>query len=834
MHILHLDDEEKLQRLKNRGRYPTIHSFVVCSGTEYEVFSMPSAEAQLINDTGENVKLQDVVLQLKQMEKSPYEEQYPSMPCLQLEIKQRSNESESEVKSPVTVENFYMDGFIGGELCRNEHFRISATPSTSFREYILQVRYEHRNKLPDKKEKIQYFISAIRIYTYEEEQGLNAELITAALDFGSEASQVKYSNGTVLNIRSALCDLCNPQVYPKKQDYWQGRENDDPGLFKSIYHIHTHPKPTYFGDLPMNNEKETLVQTLLPVTHSDYSQLVLLPNLKLIELLDYKIDSKDVEFGDVKNTNLIAGNIASLGNIDLQNAILRQILSNFMAAIMSRERRDESQLCHKFILLIPNVYYQEKVAKIIDGLYDDFDLLVKNHPNMFGHYRGIEVVTVSESDASYFGMVSSNDRNQMNADKKGAYCLMIDAGKGTTDFSLLHQTGVELSHFESIYRSGIPASGHVLTYAFYEALSDYFSSINRGKTFEKIIRSAYDGTLQTKYLLDFVAKLENQKEHYEEYNQAMDDELIKLAHQLDNWDGLNTFLGKLNSNRVVIPNLKMKIDRKVNQMVELLKTSIFAYAKERNISFQRVYLSGRAFLFEPFRLAVTDYLTNNNLVENKEQIEFDDANAKKACLDGGITDGAYMVNRKSTMLSVPSMQVIVDHTNFARRLFGRLFGCKEAATVKNVMANIDFDFFYKGLPKEDITNVDINICGRVYRETCPSEQDVCLYFVGDGFLFKKGSVGKRIKETAKNYSCNQKLLEQLTRESLFPFDLASMGYKDLSVNEKEALETKLQQEKDNETELLPTSNNTPSPINTPLQTSTEPENEGDKDENLWK
>ena len=523
----------------------------------------------------------------------------------------------------------------------------------------------------------------------------------------------------------------------------------------------------------MNNGDKTFIQSLLRVDHVDFGDLVLLPNLKLIELLDYQIHSMDVDFGSPENTNLINRQSDSLGSKELRQNVLRQILCNFLAVIMYRERQNGiHNLCLRFTLLVPNVYYQNKVASIIDGLYEDFDTLCKLHQDKFICYRGVEIQTISESDASYFG-VRLQDNNLV--DKRDAYSLIIDAGKGTTDFSLLHQTGPILSHYESIYRSGIPASGHVLTYAFYEALRDYFSEIDKKDVFEGIIRSAYTGERHTLHLLSFIAALEEQKKNYggfKDQDDTENPEARSIADATQNWDNLIQYIEWLNDHQLAIPGVKDKVEQKVNNMITLLNTSIIQYAHEHQITFLRVYLSGRAFRFSPFREAVISRLIESGLVTSNEQIEFNDNMAKIACLRGGIADRDYTVNRKSTMLSVPTMSENVGEISGLRSRMRHLLRFD-----KPVMANVDFDFFYKGLKKGNVSNVSIDICGRIIQRGFNPSQDVYLYFVGDGYLLKYGYNSEKLEEDARNYQCDRQILEQLTKESLFPFDIESMGYK---------------------------------------------------------
>ena len=771
MHVLHLQEENN--NLQSSSL--CLHSFIMRATNDYEVISFPSDNAQLICDDAENVALSAMSFTLSKLDNSPYEKQYPGINCYQLLINTEKGTNKSLVNN--LVKDMYLDGTTNGTHENKDHLKIEATSQFKDNVYILQVKYTHNHTKHDMQEPIDY-IAAIRVYTYRN----GDETISAILDFGSEASQVYFEgdNGE-LNLREAFCNLTG---YDNKKGYWQGRPDDDnelQTLYKSIYHIHTQPGPTYFGDLPMNNHQQTFIQSLLPVDHQNFDNLVLLPNLKLIELLNYDINSTDVIFGkkvdtktgvDTFDTNIINRERDSLGTQELRDGILRQILCNFLAVIMNRKRSngDRSQ-CLYFTLLVPNVYHQKKVAKIIDGLYQDFDILCHRYQDRFACYRCIEIQTISESDASYLGVPIERGNS---AEKKGAHVLIIDAGKGTTDFSLLHQVGADLSHYESIYRSGIPASGHVLTYAFYEVLKKHFINIGCGETFERLIREAFNGQ-NKQYLLTLTTLLEKQKLNYVKFkDNKYDSRLDESAKKVNNWGALKSYLDILNKQEVLLPGTEEIVTAKVLAMVKLLDTSIIQYTKKNEIKLLKVYLSGRAFRFEPFRQAVVNALIDNKLITNPGQIVFNSDKAKNACLVGGInySTHAQTVNRQSSMLSVPTMFAVRDPRFKRVHNFFRMN--------KPERAQVDFDFFYKGLCSSSLTNVEIDICGRIYQKGHDTDTHFHLYFIGDGYLLKygdkKNAQSKILPESAMNYSCDYALLQQLTLESLFPFDLKSMGY----------------------------------------------------------
>ena len=170
------------------------------------------------------------------------------------------------------------------------------------------------------------------------------------------------------------------------------------------------------------------------------------------------------------------------------------------------------------------------------------------------------------------------------------------------------------------------------------------------------------------------------------------------------------FTNKINNKKVLLPGTKEIVAAKVSEMVELLNASIIQYTKKNEIKLLKVYLSGRAFRFEPFREAVKGALIKNELITTPEQIVFNSEKAKNACLVGGINYAthAQTVNCQSSMLSVPTM-FAVRNPKFKR--VHNFFGMN-----KPERAQVDFDFFYKGLRSSSLTNVEIDICGRTYQK----------------------------------------------------------------------------------------------------------------------
>lgn len=762
MHIVKMDREIDNQ---------VLFTFLIKASDHYDVFSLPAEQIQLICDNGKNENLQKANFSLTFFEKKDdltYYRNSDGLPIYDVKISRGGNGTGKE-DDEMSQKCFRFYGK-AGDVSENGGRPISLKAlyhSPRPKEYILQFSYECEDEFG----LLSSYVGAIRICEYEKE----SMLLKASLDFGSEASQIHLSTAKDhkfnMNIRDAFIKMVGKDV---NIDYWQGRKDDDKTLYKSIYHVHEHPGKTNFGDLPMNNGQNTFLQSLLPITSST-KELVLLPNLKLMEQLNDLLEPHPIE---LPVGSFICGQ-TDLSNSDLHDGILRQILCNFLAVIMNSVT-NKSYL--HFILLVPNVYRQEKVHKLITGLYDDFYLLKKD--KRFYDYKGLEVSIVSESDASFFGVRALADRNLLPR-VKGACYLIIDAGKGTTDFSLIAQKGDVLSNYNSLYRSGIPASGHVLTYAFYDALRSYFHGIGQGVFFDNIMRSSVGK--ETAEILDFVSLLEKFKIDFEKLIE--DDESVKakaesLARSGNSLNDFNIFLRKVLEERKLIPGMKEALEDKISILVGLIKDSIVSYAKKQGVICQNVFLTGRAFMLKPFRETVSNMLIEENVVR-KDGIFYSSDLTKSMCTYGALKVGEQsVVNKNSNMLGSPNLieEFGNDTGNHLDKkgicsLFERLKKSYRdfRGIDKGVGVEMSFNFFYEGLRLRNVRNATFTLCGVETLIGNEQAEDLDVFFIGDGFLWKHGNNSGRIESDGTISGLPEDIRQRLVKESIFPFDLVSFG-----------------------------------------------------------
>ena len=158
-------------------------------------------------------------------------------------------------------------------------------------------------------------------------------------------------------------------------------------------------------------------------------------------------------------------------------------------------KRKNDKYFVSFHFMMPNVYEQQEIVKILHLLQQDIEDMLRNKE--YSNVKGVEVTAISESDASVMG-VCELLRQKNNQLREGNY-LLLDAGKGTLDFSLIKCESDSSSNgyvYKNLWRSGIVGAGNSLTYAYLIALiHQYLESRVTGKIGDDEIRRFIYGNI---------------------------------------------------------------------------------------------------------------------------------------------------------------------------------------------------------------------------------------------------------------------------------------------------------------------------------------------------
>ena len=580
-----------------------------------------------------------------------------------------------------------------------------------------------------------------------------SESVSVTLDFGSEASQARFSmvdvNVPLVGVFEDMMGLAG-----QGKGYWQGSRTDE--LFKSVFWVTRNPAhPTRFGDAPKPLASQPFISPLISSTEkaSIYEAMELLPNLKLVELGQ---GNNLISFGLNPITLKPGSNIefgqANLADHIMRESVLRIILGNFLHAILSEVNKGTSRRCLRLVVMAPNVYYQNKVFDMMKGLYRDFEVIMNS--GAYPMCRGLEVQVVSESDAAFLGARIYKRKSILDA--SNGYFLNIDSGKGTTDFSILQQQ-TEFTKFNSLYRDGIPAAGNVITYAYYEALYDFM------KSFDIDIQPFFEGASKAS-LIDFMDLLEELKKQ-DHPGAELKFVTIPDKGDINNLVALVQYLNKNKGRK--IPCAAKYVDKKLTLLVDCLRESLEHYMKMNKCTFTQVILSGRALLYHPYKEKLIQMLMEQQWILSEDAVVWVEGDqAKTCCLMGALAiEGDCDVNFNSGLIGSPLMH---KTANVNEGLIEKICSSLKSRFGKTGFTNINMDFFYNGSAEIAARNTTLRLGGRAHSINSQEADIKKIFFLGETFASQTGDQPLRMIRS-NDLTFDNPVFKELVTESLFPY-----------------------------------------------------------------
>lgn len=459
---------------------------------------------------------------------------------------------------------------------------------------------------------------------------------------------------------------------------------------------------------------------MVPKHDRDYE---IVPNLKLAEL------------GITRDFTLcVEGDHVSFAQQRIQACIFRRVLNQFLHLLLREielNHRDNRHKLLKLTVLVPNIYSQLRVSKLIRDLYRDLRTIVLD--NDYG-FVGVEVQTLSESDAALLGLltdpgVEGLDHTHLRPDE---HCLVIDSGKGTTDISIV-SVG-EDKQYSSVFRSGFAGAGNALTYAFADTLFAAIVGPEKRSEREQFLKQFLEtADLATRY--EFHQHLEAVKQNYgkrhaPDYTYTRE-EFTRMFAGIDARSDLTVLRQKLEE-QFSRPAKTMQdyfgivsatIDRLVQMAVKKVQNS-------QVDQFSIVVLSGRSFLMQDYRDRLENALREKF---NIKRVIFRPANLKSSCLLGPLNHPRG-INRNSDLIGTP-----IFHTGERRlaswleRIRDRIPGARNRPN----STNINLRYFFLQGEDFDPGAESVTICGREpILDGIANDEAANLVYVGEDFLLR--------------------------------------------------------------------------------------------------
>lgn len=563
------------------------------------------------------------------------------------------------------------------------------------------------------------------------------QFLGIALDFGSESSQMavkRYTNDYDLQEKKPEVEnlFRNIVSYHKNQgwvsqhevvDFYQEEKNTN--FYKSLFFLKEQLTGQY-EDIDRAVFIKNIADNLkmLVNTKDGYNTLTAqkfhqLPNLKIIHKHEDLLSG--VTFEMEKDGYPVPVKLSEVKQ-KVYNTILRVMITSFLKKEFIRYNNATRFV--RMMLLVPNIYDTNDINYIQFQLNHIFEELAS------GEYKdkilAWEVLTISESDASFIGFINKNNV----AVQRDKDYIIIDSGKGTTDFSIIHTGKEQLFDLKPIYRNGFSGAGNMITYAVFETVLHYIRQTSR------IEQSS------TKYIKDRIIKILNSDDLERKNNFYNELERLKFNYKGNNvvaqvrstWDfaksgdigfkdliefgdGITTLISIL-SGLENIADFYGYIDDTCN-FIAATTVHYLKLIKENKKDFDcaGVILTGRSFMFKPLVEKLQQKIIAELNISPEKINLLNSTELKEICIKG-VFNNSIRLNAEMTGYPIqliyeeekikdkPVRKISIDRKSIFARIFNDLNNFEIAEKV------LAFD---RSLKFEQLQNSQFLIGSKTYR-----------------------------------------------------------------------------------------------------------------------
>ncbi len=474
------------------------------------------------------------------------------------------------------------------------------------------------------------------------------QFLGVALDFGSEASQLAVSayqqqlNNPAMPVHEDLFENIKNLMISKqliaadtRADFYQ--EEKGTRFFKSIFfvksdlgNVDTLFNTEKFLRNPEENLKMLVDKSSGKSLTQDDNKHYQFPNLKIIhghhDLLE------DIKFRITKNNYPASIHLNYVAE-KVHNSVLMRLLESY---IQKDFALNEMERFVRITLLVPNIYDSESVRVIQHNIREILAGFQQNH---IGHLAGYEVLTISESDAALIGYMSKPESSL----QAGKQYIVIDAGKGTTDYSVVKTGQEDLFKIVPVYRNGFAGAGNLITNAIFETLIHFIRQQHPDDmAVQQAIRTKILEPLKNDLAVrnEFFNELEKLKKKFSENQkvisqwQQASSGSIKLKDITESGVDINTIIDILKQIENVA-DFYQYIEVAIETITEKVISSLEILRKAMpEIQYQGAIMTGRGFLFQPLQKRLEQKLNNRLGVAEQHIFRLRNNELKDVCIKG--------------------------------------------------------------------------------------------------------------------------------------------------------------------------------------------------------
>ena len=453
------------------------------------------------------------------------------------------------------------------------------------------------------------------------------DLYDVVLDFGSEASQMLISKGNpdaavvpeklFINTLSHFYNVQNV-----KGDRVYDQQDEDEKLFRSIFYLKKKAKmaDTFEYDKPSRDDA-------------------------FLSFMSKRTESHEGRIPNIKIAYLTGATVTGVNDMQtLHRGIVSRFFHEAVYRISELHKNKDKKVGINFTVLLPNVMPQSAVSSFLDNMRrvaNSKEFLENNGSPLQVEY--INVNSCSESDASFLECLHQaarpGSRNKMKVDPGKNY-LIIDIGKGTTDFSIVEL--VSAQNARSKYRAGFVGAGNAISHAIFK---NYMKTI-AGEKYEILMKKMLNA--EPAVLFDLENKIEDAKKNwskgrkYETIGRISRVEAMEPEVLLEKIDEI----GIIDDTQGEVAKMLSEISDKIMDQIPLDEVDY-------------VVFSGRSFKFEQLKNQIEECLKKK--LGKKVEVFFNSDTAKNGCLFGPLRN--ISLSLKNQMVGFP---IVVDVTKLLK------------------------------------------------------------------------------------------------------------------------------------------------------------------------
>lgn len=456
---------------------------------------------------------------------------------------------------------------------------------------------------------------------------------------------------------------------------------------------------------------------------------------------------------------VVGGEDISVMDINPKFFFYRKYISLFVERILtnicSTNEGRNSKLLSLYILM-PNVYSSKMVQEFLNYIREDVRKLIKSGNDRFGKVKGFSVNAISESDASFIGAVKNNilclaeDQNtQEIAD--GKY-LIMDAGKGTLDFSIIEkkkENGKDI--FYGVMQDGIIGASATISYGF---MLDLIEEYKRVHNLDIELREFISDIIlegDTYFINEILSYVDKYKIKYSSLRQNNDFDINNVSidpERVSTVEGFNEWVQILVRNGYRIPAI-----RYVNAIVDVIVENVIDKIVGLG-SVDKVVFAGRGFLYEDLKNKMLEKLQeiNSGLQECIVQEDLF-LNPKNICLfiPNAVSNGEY----KKSYVSKPNIVPPPPENSIEKLAWRRRKSERTIEITEDFSLGVTIDILQQ-------KGSSINIGGTYYKYDKRITDDSLVFCDSKGQIIVRNNNGTIILNEIRNLEIG------LARPSLFP------------------------------------------------------------------